>query len=66
MPPRVPATPELHLDGFDGPIDLLLELAEQQRIDLGRVSIVDLAEQFVAALARLSPTCRSNAAPTGW
>ena len=46
--------PDLHLDGFDGPIDLLLELAEQQRIDLGRVSIVDLAAQFVAALARLS------------
>lgn len=54
VPPRVPATPDLHLDGFDGPIDLLLELAEQQRIDLGRVSIVDLAEQFVAALTRLS------------
>ena len=54
VPPRVPATPELHVDGFDGPIDLLLELAEQQRVDLGRVSIVDLAEQFVAALARLS------------
>jgi segregation and condensation protein A len=54
VPPRVPSTPELHVDGFDGPIDLLLELAEQQRIDLGRVSIVDLAEQFVAALARLS------------
>jgi segregation and condensation protein A len=54
VPPRVPAAPELHLDGFDGPIDLLLDLAEQQRIDLGRVSIVDLAEQFVAALARLS------------
>jgi segregation and condensation protein A len=54
VPPRVPATPDLHLDGFDGPIDLLLELAEQQRIDLGRVSIVDLAEQFAAALARLA------------
>ena len=54
VPPRVPAALELHLDGFDGPIDLLLDLAEQQRIDLGRVSIVDLAEQFVAALARLS------------
>ena len=54
VPPRVPAAPALHLDGFDGPIDLLLDLAEQQRIDLGRVSIVDLADQFVAALARLS------------
>ena len=51
--PRVPRAPALHLDGFDGPIDLLLDLAEHQRIDLGRVSIVHLAEQFVAALARL-------------
>jgi segregation and condensation protein A len=54
VPPRVPGAPELHLDGFDGPIDLLLDLAERQRIDLGRVSVADLAEQFVAALARLS------------
>ena len=54
VPPRVPTAPQLHLDGFDGPIDLLLDLAEQQRIDLGCVSIVDLAEQFVAALARLA------------
>ncbi len=54
VPPRVPGAPTVHLDGFDGPIDLLLDLAERQRIDLGRVSIVDLAEQFAAALARLA------------
>ena len=48
-PPREPATPVLHLDGFDGPLDL----AERQRIDLGRISIRELAEQFVAALTRL-------------
>jgi chromatin segregation and condensation protein Rec8/ScpA/Scc1 (kleisin family) len=29
----------LHLDGFDGPIDLLLDLAERQRLDLGRISL---------------------------
>jgi segregation and condensation protein A len=45
--------PMLHLDGFDGPMDLLLDLAERQRIDLGRLSIVALAEQFVAALTAL-------------
>ncbi len=45
--------PVLHLDGFDGPMDLLLDLAERQRIDLGRMSILDLAEQFVAALRQL-------------
>jgi segregation and condensation protein A len=49
----VPAIPVLHLDGFDGPMDLLLDLAERQRIDLGRMSILALAEQFVAALEQL-------------
>jgi segregation and condensation protein A len=42
--------PMLHLEGFDGPIDLLLDLAERQRIDFGRMSILALAEQFVAAM----------------
>ena len=53
-PPRVPAVPTLHLDGFDGPMDLLLDLAERQRIDLGRMSVRDLVEQFVTAMARLA------------
>ncbi len=53
-PPRVLATAlELHLNGFDGPLDLLLDLAERQRIDLGRISMLDLVEQFGAALDRL-------------
>jgi segregation and condensation protein A len=47
------AIPVLHLDGFDGPMDLLLDLAERQRIDLGKMSILALTEQFVAALERL-------------
>jgi segregation and condensation protein A len=45
-----PSIPVLHLDGFDGPMDLLLDLAERQLIDLGRMSILDLAEQFAAAV----------------
>jgi segregation and condensation protein A len=52
-PPRTPEMPVLHLDGFDGPMDLLLDLAERQRIDFGRMSVRDLAEQFVAAMERL-------------
>ena len=54
-PPRVPAAPVLHLEGFDGPIDLLLELAERQRLDLGRISLVALVDQFVAGCAQLAP-----------
>jgi segregation and condensation protein A len=40
------------LDGFAGPIELLLELVRQQRIDLGRISVLTLVEQFAAALDR--------------
>jgi segregation and condensation protein A len=49
----MPATPMLHLDGFDGPMDLLLDLVERQRIDLGRMSILILVEQFLAASDQL-------------
>ena len=52
-PPLVSGVPVLHLPGFDGPMDLLLDLAERQRIDLGRISILELAKQFVAAMERL-------------
>lgn len=45
-----PASPMLHLDGFDGSMETLLALAERQRIDLGRLSIRGLAEQFVAEM----------------
>lgn len=46
----------LDLDGFEGPIDLLLNLARQQKVDLSRISILRLAEQyldFIAAARRL-------------
>ncbi len=42
--------PRLSLEGFEGPIDLLLELARAQRVDLGRISVLALVEQFVAAV----------------
>ncbi len=35
------------VDGFEGPLDLLLELARRQRVDLGRISILALAEQYL-------------------
>jgi len=54
-PLRIPAMPVLHLDGFHGPMDLLLDLVERQRIDLGRISVAALVEQFVAESARVVP-----------
>jgi segregation and condensation protein A len=41
----------LDLDGFEGPIDLLLTLARQQKVDLTRISILALAEQYLAFIA---------------
>ncbi|WP_010511810.1 segregation and condensation protein A [Komagataeibacter europaeus] len=58
-PPRRrprPAVPEFHVEGFDGPLDLLLDLAERQRLDLDVLSIADLAAQFVAEAERLAQT----------
>ena len=51
-PPLVPSSPGLHLDGFDGPLDLLLDLAERKRINLQRLSPLALVEQFAAAMDR--------------
>jgi segregation and condensation protein A len=40
----------LRLDGFEGPLDLLLELARAQKVDLARLSILSLVEQYLAVI----------------
>ena len=37
----------LDIDGYEGPLHLLLELARKQRVDLAQVSILELAEQYL-------------------
>ncbi len=37
----------LDIDGYEGPLHLLLELARKQKVDLARISILELAEQFI-------------------
>ncbi len=37
----------VNLDGFEGPIDLLLNLAREQKVDLGKIAILPLAEQYI-------------------
>ena len=52
-PPRNMAgasAPVLSVDGFEGPLDFLLEMARAQKIDLAQLSIVALVEAFAAAL----------------
>jgi len=38
----------VNLDGFEGPLDLLLTLARNQKVDLARISILALADQYLA------------------
>ena len=38
----------LALEGFEGPIDLLLNLARDQKVDLAKIAILPLAEQYLA------------------
>ncbi|MFV3130115.1 segregation and condensation protein A [Niveispirillum sp. KHB5.9] len=55
-PPADDATGEallLDIDGFEGPIDLLLTLARDQKVDLTRISILQLAEQFLSFVAEV-------------
>jgi segregation and condensation protein A len=42
----------LDLDGYEGPIDVLLALARDQKVDLRKISILDLADQYLAFIAR--------------
>jgi segregation and condensation protein A len=39
------------VEGFEGPLDLLLALARTQKVDLARVSILALAEQYLSFIA---------------
>ncbi len=51
--PRRPLQPagiqlELHLETFDGPLELLLLLIEQRRLPITRVSLAQVADQYLA------------------
>ena len=46
-----PEALQLHLEGFEGPLDLLLDLARRQRVDLAKISVVTLVDQYVAAVS---------------
>lgn len=50
--PQTSADLVVSLEGFDGPIDLLLNLAREQKLDLSTISILALAEQYLAYIAQ--------------
>lgn len=49
-PGRTPDDEVMYVDvgGYEGPLDLLLELARRQKVDLSGISVLALAEQYLA------------------
>ena len=44
-------TLNVDLEGFEGPLDVLLALAKTQKVDLRRISVLSLVEQYLAFIA---------------
>lgn len=42
----------LELDSWEGPLDLLLDLARRQKVDLKAISILSLVDQYIAYIER--------------
>lgn len=41
----------VNLDGFEGPLDVLLELARTQRVDIRKISLITLVDQYLEFIA---------------
>ena len=39
------------VEGFEGPLDLLLDLARRQKVDLSKISVLALVEQYLEFIA---------------
>lgn len=57
-PPAAPAPEDseslvLDLGAYEGPLDVLLTLAREQKVDLTRISILALADQYLAFVERV-------------
>ncbi len=44
---------ELKIDGFEGPMDLLLTMVKDQKIDILKIQILPLAEQYLSFLRKI-------------
>lgn len=56
--PTPPASPDdevlyVDVDGYEGPLDLLLDLARRQKVDLTHISVLALAEQYLGFIDRV-------------
>ena len=57
--PQADVAPEealvVAVDGFEGPLDLLLTLARNQKVDLAKISVLKLADQYLHFIELLGP-----------
>ncbi|SVB65269.1 uncharacterized protein METZ01_LOCUS218123, partial [marine metagenome] len=43
----------VNLEGYEGPLDVLLILAKSQKVDLMQISILQLTEQYLVFIAKV-------------
>ena len=55
-----PEGPHVTVEGFDGPLDLLLELVEEKKLDILTVSLGDLADAYLARVRALDALPADN------
>src|SRR3989442_10757886 len=46
--------PRVTVEGFDGPLDLLLELVEERKLDIITVRLGDLADEYLARVRAMA------------
>ena len=56
---------QANVEGFEGPLDLLLTLSRTQKVDLMQISVLELADQYLPLSKRLA-RCESNWPPIIW
>ena len=54
------------LDGFEGPLDLLLALARTQKVDIAKISVLALADQYLVFMETMREQAISNSPPIIW
>jgi len=47
---------KINIDNYSGPLDVLLELAKTQKVDLNNISITQLADQFIDFIRQVKET----------
>ncbi|MBV1916823.1 MAG: segregation/condensation protein A [Sphingomonadaceae bacterium] len=52
----------LEIDGWEGPLDLLLDLARRQKVDLRQISILELVDQYLTYVEQAEKMCLELAA----